>query len=166
MLRSEQRDILYLKLAHVLDIRGGGRRVIALRMKCYDKLIGLISLAWNTWATHFRPTTNQPPQDLHYNHSQLKVAQRAEGGVALLGLNHCQQSLFQIFATTTCVCARVCMLIWWVFSNHSFSFFLFFRAAVEEGKVIYYNIRNFVRFQLSTWVMWELSEGLLIRDFL
>ena len=25
-----------------------------------------------------------------------------------------------------------------------------YRAAIEEGKVIYYNIRNFVRFQLST----------------
>ena len=24
------------------------------------------------------------------------------------------------------------------------------RSAVEEGKMIYYNIRNFVRFQLST----------------
>lgn len=25
-----------------------------------------------------------------------------------------------------------------------------FRAAIEEGKSIFYNIRNFVRFQLST----------------
>ena len=28
----------------------------------------------------------------------------------------------------------------------------FFRAAIEEGKAIFHNIRNFVRFQLSTWV--------------
>jgi len=28
--------------------------------------------------------------------------------------------------------------------------FLFYRSAIEEGKGIYYNIRNFVRFQLST----------------
>ena len=26
------------------------------------------------------------------------------------------------------------------------------RSAIEEGKAIFYNIRNFVRFQLSTWV--------------
>lgn len=27
------------------------------------------------------------------------------------------------------------------------------RSAIEEGKGIYNNIKNFVRFQLSTWVM-------------
>ena len=36
-----------------------------------------------------------------------------------------------------------------VLVNDDFSTIL---AAIEEGKGIFYNIRNFVRFQLSTWV--------------
>ena len=39
-----------------------------------------------------------------------------------------------------------------VLVNDDFSTIL---AAIEEGKGIFYNIRNFVRFQLSTWVKFK-----------
>ena len=39
-----------------------------------------------------------------------------------------------------------------VLVNDDFSTIL---AAIEEGKGIFYNIRNFVRFQLSTWVTFK-----------
>ena len=41
-----------------------------------------------------------------------------------------------MYVCTYPVCMYVCMYV--------------YRAAIEEGKMIYYNIRNFVRFQLST----------------
>ena len=43
-----------------------------------------------------------------------------------------------------CVCVCVCLCLCLCVGVHTC------RAAIEEGKAIYYNIRNFVRFQLST----------------
>lgn len=41
-----------------------------------------------------------------------------------------------------------------IFNSLFLLLYFSYRSAVEEGKGIYYNIRNFVRFQLSTYIIY------------
>jgi hypothetical protein len=71
---------------------------------------------------------------------------RGVKNVVVEGINY--TSFF--FVVTNLMCFLFHLNIFMNVLKVCFVSFLIFRNAIEEGKSIFYNIRNFVRFQLST----------------